>query len=48
MENLAIMVVFALTLVAIVALGRGIHGRIGIFEIFTKKDSVSRPKKKSR
>ena len=48
MENLAIVVVFALTLVAIVALGKGVHGKFGIFEIFTKKDSVSRAKKKSR
>jgi hypothetical protein len=48
MENLAIVVVFALTLVAIVALGRGIRGKLGAFEIATKEDPISRSKKKSR
>ena len=46
-ENLAIVAVFALTLVAIVALGRGIRGKLGGIEIATQNDSVSRPKKKS-
>lgn len=48
MENLAIVVVFALTLVAIVALGRGIRGKLGAFEIATKEDSISGSKKNSR
>lgn len=48
MENLAIVVVFALTLVAIVALGRGIRAKLGGIEIATQKDSISRPKKNSR
>lgn len=48
MENLAIVVVFALTLVAIVALGRGIRGKLGGIEIATQNDSISRSKKKSR
>jgi hypothetical protein len=49
MENLAIVVVFALTLVAIVALGRGVRGKLGgFFEISTEKDSISKSKKKSR
>ena len=46
MENLAIVVVFALTLVAIVALGRGVYGKLGgLIEIATQKDSNSRSKK---
>ncbi|HMH42089.1 MAG TPA: hypothetical protein VK557_01285 [Pyrinomonadaceae bacterium] len=48
MENLAIVVVFALTLVAIVALGRGIRAKLGGIEIATKEDSISESKKKSR
>ena len=48
MENLAIVVVFALTLVAIVALGRGVRGKLGGIEIATQQDSISRSKKKSR
>lgn len=48
MDNLAMVVVFALTLVAIVALGRGIRGKLGGIEIATKEDSISRSKKKSR
>ena len=48
MENLAIVVVFALTLVAIVALGRGIRGKLGGFEIATQKDSISRSEKTPR
>jgi len=48
MENIAIVVVFALTLVAIVALGRGIRGKLGGIEIATKEDSISRSKKNSR
>lgn len=46
MENIAMVVVFALTLVAIVALGRGIRAKLGGIEIATQKDSISRPKKK--
>jgi hypothetical protein len=45
MEYLSIVVVFALTLVAIVALGRGISGKLGSIEIATQNDSISRPKK---
>jgi hypothetical protein len=45
MENIAVVVIFALTLVAIVALGRGIHAKLGGIEIATQKDSISRPKK---
>lgn len=48
MENLAIVVVFTLTLVAIVALGRGVRGKFGGIEITTQDDSISRSKKKSR
>jgi hypothetical protein len=48
MENIAIVVVFALTLVAIVALGRGIRGKLGGIEIATQNDSISRSKKNSR
>jgi hypothetical protein len=48
MENLAIVVVFALTLVAIVALGRGIRGKLGGIEIATQQDSISRSKKNPR
>jgi hypothetical protein len=47
MENLAIVVVFALTLVAIVALGRGIRGKLGGIEIATQQDSISGSKKKT-
>jgi hypothetical protein len=46
MENLAIVAVFALTLVAIVALGRGVRGKLGGFEITTQNDSISSSKKK--
>lgn len=46
MENLAIVVVFALALVAIVALGRGIRAKLGGIEIETKQDSISDSKKK--
>jgi hypothetical protein len=45
MENLAIVVVFALTLVAIVALGRGVRGKFGGIEIATEQDSISESKK---
>ncbi len=45
MENLAIVVVFALALVAIVALGRGVRGKFGGIEISTQEDSTSRSKK---
>jgi len=49
MESLAIVVVFALTLVAIVALGRGVRGKLGgFFEIATEKEPTSKSKKKSR
>lgn len=48
MENLAIVVVFALTLVAIVALGRGVRGKLGSIEIATQNDPISGSKKKSR
>ena len=48
MENLAIVVVFALTLVAIVALGRGVRGKLGGIEIGTLQDSIEDRKKKSR
>jgi hypothetical protein len=48
METLEIVVIFALTLVAIVALGRGIRGKLGGIEISTQQDSISRSKKKSR
>jgi hypothetical protein len=48
MENLAIVAVFALALVAIVALGRGVRGKLGGIEINTEPDSISRSKKKSR
>jgi hypothetical protein len=47
-ETLAIVIVFALTLVAIVALGRGIRGKLFGIEIATQNDSTSRSKKKSR
>lgn len=45
MENLAIVVVFALALVAIVALGRGVRGKFGSIEIATKDDPTHDPKK---
>jgi len=45
MENLSIVVVFALALVAIVALGRGVRGKFGGIEITTQEDSTSRSKK---
>lgn len=45
MESLAIVVVFALALVAIVALGRGVRGKFGGLEISTQEDSTSRSKK---
>lgn len=45
--DLAIFVVFALTLVAIVALGRGIHAKLFGIEIATQDDSVVTSKKKS-
>lgn len=48
MENLEIVVTFALTLVAIVALGRGVRGKLGGIEIATQQDSISKSKKKSR
>lgn len=45
MENLTVVVVFALTLVALVALGRGVRGKFGGIEIATKKESISGSKK---
>jgi hypothetical protein len=48
MDNLAIVVVFALALVAIVALGRGIRAKLGGMEIATKEDSISESKPNSR
>lgn len=45
--DLAIFVVFALTLVAIVALGRGIHAKLFGIEIATQDDSIATSKKKS-
>jgi hypothetical protein len=47
-ENVVIVVVFALTLVAIVALGRGVRAKLGGIEIATQNDPISRPKKNSR
>lgn len=40
MESLAIVVVFCLAVIAIVALGRGIRARLGGLEIATKDDST--------
>jgi hypothetical protein len=48
MENLAIVVVFALTLVAIVALGRGVRGKLGGIEIGTQQDPITKSKKRPR
>ncbi len=48
MENVAIVIVFALTLVAIVALGRGVRAKLGGIEIATQKDPIPRSKKNSR
>lgn len=45
MENLAMVVVFALALVAIVALGRGVRGKFWGIEITTQEESPSRSKK---
>jgi hypothetical protein len=46
MESLAIVVVFALTLVAIVAMGKGVRGKLGGIEIGTQQDPSSRSKKR--
>jgi hypothetical protein len=48
MESLIIVVVFTLTLVAIVALGKGVRGKFGGIEIATQQDSISKSKKNSR
>lgn len=48
MENLAIVVVFALALVAIVALGKGVRGKLGGIEINTESESTSKSEKKSQ
>ncbi len=39
---------FALTLVALVALGRGIRAKLGGIEIATQQDSIAESKKKFR
>ena len=48
MDYVAIVIVFALTLVAVVALGRGVRGKLGGIEIATQEDSTTRSKKNSR
>ena len=48
MDFVAIVIVFALTLVAVVALGRGVRGKLGGIEIATEENSDTRSKKKSR
>ena len=45
MGNLELVIVFALALAAIVALGRGVRGKFGGIEIVTTTDSNSKSKK---
>lgn len=44
----AVVVVFTLALIAIVALGRGVRGKFGGIEIATQDDSNPRSEKKLR
>jgi hypothetical protein len=48
MDYVAIVIVFGLTLVAVVALGKGVRGKLGGIEIATQEDSETRSKKNSR
>jgi hypothetical protein len=46
MEYVAIVIVFALTLVAVVALGKGVRGKLGAIEIVTQEDTDKKSRKK--